>query len=78
MLAGPTGRLYIWWDFADRGDAMTLLTLDRLPASGSPSSFSPFAVSMLSQRCGISTRHKPLVAAFCSVGLEVFSLFQFK
>lgn len=71
MLAGATGRVYVWWDFADRGDAMAPLTLDSLPASGSSSSFSPCAPSMLS-------RHKPTAAAFCSVGLEVFRLFQFK
>lgn len=78
MLAGVAGRVYVWWDFADRGDAMAPLTLSSLPAPGSPGSFSallsPCSCSAAESAVGIN----PMAAALCSVGLEVFHSFQFK
>lgn len=56
MLAAAAGRVYVWWDFADRGDAMAPLTL----APGSPSSFSallsPCSCSAAESALGINPR----------------------
>lgn len=41
MLAGATGRVYVWWDFAGRGDAMAPLTLNSLLLQGAPATSPP-------------------------------------